>query len=408
MRRILIDDKIKELAASYIERLPSVVGDVEAGLRTLADELKLPSTEILICKLVVGKKAKSKNSARKKMQPDTVEASNAEHQLDYKQKTYKVVHHKGVDYQRVSEYVNEIADYYCALNDLLPSQYEIAISQIAQKLGDVNVEDVWVKKIGEDKRPLYELITDVMGYDKVRSQLMPVYVRKLEIKSCVYCNAQYAMTTLVEDVHEKIKTGRRGRPKEARTIPLMGGYYELDHNKPKSKHPYLCTNFYNLQPCCSSCNKRKSAQDLPFSLYYEDGDPHSAPLRFAISPQDVIEFHTKGKCQGVKPYLCDEANPTRRVVARKDGTLAELFNHIFDIDRIYAEHDDEVEELLWRNRIYTKGIVDAMSSQFQNLRIEGFDFERYILGTYPEKKDAFKRPLTMMKQDVWEQVTEVE
>ena len=52
--------------------------------------------------------------------------------------------------------------------------------------------------------------------------------------------------------------------------------------------------------------------------------------------------------------------------------------------------------------------MDATSNQFRDLGIEGFDFERYILGTYPEKKDAFKRPLTMMKQDVWEQVTEVE
>ena len=39
-----------------------------------------------------------------------------------------------------------------------------------------------------------------------------------------------------------------------------------------------------------------------------------------------------------------------------DGVLEEIgtyetkerFNFIFDIDRIYAEHEDEVEELLWR------------------------------------------------------------
>lgn len=87
---------------------------------------------------------------------------------------------------------------------------------------------------------------------------------------------------------------------------------------------------------------------MPYSLYYEEGDPHPTPLHFAISPQDVIDFHTKGKCRGVKAYLCDEDNPNQPVVAKKDGTLAERFNFIFDIDRIYAEHEDEVEELLWR------------------------------------------------------------
>ena len=118
---------------------------------------------------------------------------------------------------------------------------------------------------------------------------------------------------------------------------------------------------------------------MPYSLYYEDGEPHPSPLHFAISPQDVIAFQTKGKCRGIKAYLCDDEKPGQPVVAKKDGTLAERFNFIFDIDKIYAEHEDEVEELLWRNRIYTKGIVDAANQQFADLDIEGFDFDRYIL-----------------------------
>ena len=404
MRRILIDKRIKELAADYVKEIPLVVGDVEACLRGLANELEQPSTMILVRKAVEGKKAKTKQSGRKKIKPESVEVANAEQSIKDRQESYKFVHYKGDECKRVSEYVETIADRYAEINNLLPSHYNDLIDAMEKILGDITAEDVWVQLKGKDKQPLYELIVETMGYGDVRAKLMPKYVKKLEIKTCVYCNAQFALTTLIEDVHEKIKTGKRGRPKEARVIPLMGGYYELDHNKPKSKYPYLCTNFYNLQPCCSSCNKRKSAQDLPFSIYYEEGDPDPAPLRFAISEQDVIVFHTKGKCKGVKPYLCDEANPTKRVLARKDGTLAEQFNYIFDIDKIYAEHEDEVEELLWRNRIYTQGIVSATNSQFKDLEIEDFDFGRYILGTYPNREDALKRPLTAMKQDIWEQV----
>ncbi|MCQ2216673.1 MAG: hypothetical protein MJZ31_12255 [Bacteroidales bacterium] len=409
MRRILIDDRIKKLAAEYVKKLPLVAGEVKADLKNLADDLKKESTEILICTPVEGKKAKGKSSIRKKMRPDAIEAANAEQSLKDKQEKFKSVHHKGSEYLRVSEYVEKIVEKYDNLNNMLPSKFDECISNINSALKDVAVDDIWVKfKGNKDKRPLYEVIVDVMGYDKVRAGLMPNYVKKLEIRSCVYCNAQYAMTTLIEDVHEKIKTGKRGRPKEARIIPLMGGYYELDHNKPKSKYPFLCTNFYNLQPCCGSCNKRKSAQDLPFSFYYEDGDPHPTPLHFALSPQDVIDFHTKGKCRGIKAFLCDEDKPGQPVVTKKDGTLAERFNYIFGIDKIYAEHEDEIEELLWRNRIYTKGIMEATIKQFEKLKIDGFDFDRYILGTYAKKDEVLKRPLTAMKQDVWEQLIKVE
>ena len=409
MRRILIDDRIKKLVAEYVTELPLVVGEVKADLQNLADDLKKESTEILICIPVKEKRAKGKSCVRKKTRPDAIEAANAEQSLKDKQEKFKVVHHKGSEYFRVSEYVEKIVEKYDNLNNMLPSKYDECFSNINSALKDVAVEDIWGKfKGNKDKQPLYEVIVDVMGYNKVRARLMPNYVKKLEIRSCVYCNAQFTVTTLIEDVHEKIKTGKRGRPKEARIIPLMGGYYELDHNKPKSKYPFLCTNFYNLQPCCGSCNKRKSAQDLPYSMYYEEGDPHPTPLHFALSPQDVIDFHTKGKCRGIKAYLCDEDKPGQPVVAKKDGTLAERFNYIFDIDKIYAEHEDEVEELLWRNRIYTKGIVDATNKQFGELDIEGFDFDRYILGTYAKKDEVLKRPLTAMKQDVWEQLVKVE
>lgn len=407
MRRILIDENIQNLAADYVSNLPHIVGDVKTRLQTLAEDLKLSSTEILVCTPEKNKKTKNNQSIRKKTSPSAIEATNAEQPLKDKQEKYKGVSHKGVDYQSVSEYVEKISELYETLNSMLPSQFGSCSNEIDGFLGGVPVEDIWVSLKGNEKQSLYELIVAVMGYDKVRSDLMPNYIKKLGIRTCVYCNAQFAMTTLIEDVHERIKTGKRGRPKDARIIPLMGGYYELDHNKPKSKYPYFCTNFYNLQPCCSSCNKRKSAQDLPFSLYYEDGDKHHSPLHFAISPIDVIEFHTKGKCKEIKPYLCDENHPGQPVEAKKDGTLAERFNYIFDIDRIYAEHEDEVEELLWRNKIYTKSIVDATNKQFEHLGIDGFDFDRYILGTYAKREECLKRPLTVMKQDVWEQVTKV-
>ena len=48
--------------------------------------------------------------------------------------------------------------------------------------------------------------------------------------------------------------------------------------------------------------------------------------------------------------------------------------------------------------------MNATNKQFAELDIEGFDFERYILGTYAKKDEVWKRPLTAMKQDIWEQL----
>ena len=49
MRRILIDKRIKDLAADYVKDMSRVVGDVEACLRNLAEELKKRTTKIYVC-----------------------------------------------------------------------------------------------------------------------------------------------------------------------------------------------------------------------------------------------------------------------------------------------------------------------------------------------------------------------
>ena len=184
MRRILIDDRIKKLVAEYVTELPLVVGEVKADLQNLADDLKKESTEILICIPVKEKKAKGKSCVRKKTRPDAIEAANAEQSLKDKREEFKGVHHKGSEYLRVSEYVEMIVEKYDNLNNMLPSKYDECFSNINSALKDVAVDDIWIKfKGNKDRRPLYEVIVDVMGYDKVRAGLMPNYVKKLEIRS---------------------------------------------------------------------------------------------------------------------------------------------------------------------------------------------------------------------------------
>ena len=43
---------------------------------------------------------------------------------------------------------------------------------------------------------------------------------------------------------------------------------------------------------------------------------------------------------------------------------------------------------------------DGLKDLFQ----DGFDIERFILGTFADANDVFKRPLTKMKQDIMNQL----
>ena len=134
MRRILIDDRIKKLAAEYVKKLPLVVGDVKADLQILADDLKKKSTEILICTPEEGKKAKGKSSVRKKTLPDAIEAANAVQPLKDKQEKFKGVSHKGSEYLRVSVYVEKIVE----------KTIEVPVEKIVEK---IIVDETRVKEL---------------------------------------------------------------------------------------------------------------------------------------------------------------------------------------------------------------------------------------------------------------------
>lgn len=245
-------------------------------------------------------------------------------------------------------------------------------------------------------------IVKAMDYDGVRDNVFRNYLMSpsIGIKTCVYCNAQYALTTVLkpaitdEIISKKKGRGRRPSPKPAK----LGATYELDHNFPKDKYPYLSTNFYNLQPCCSSCNIHKKDNEIKFSVYcWDSEDP--APLHFVLDSQDIIKFREKNKCDGMKPRLMSKD---------QDQSLANEFNKSFSIDAIYSHHSDEVQELLWRHKIYSPSGIEALQASYSNLFEDGFDAERFIFGTYVSENDSHKRPLTIMKQDIMKQIIEEE
>lgn len=299
----------------------------------------------------------------------------------------------------VERYVKAIYDGYDGLNDLLPSKYE---STIEQKLDEIispaKISEIKVRIKGKEKeRPLFDLIVDAMSYSKVQKEIMPRYMRQMGIKTCVYCNAQFAVTASLQD----IRPAKKGKYTVKETHIVC---YDLDHNKPKSQYPYLCTNFYNLQPSCSSCNRRKNDRPLNFSLYYENEDDNAVPLHFALTHEDLIKFRISNQCQKMKANLCDEGKDMPPTSA-DTKSLAREFNSMLGIQAIYNEHSDIIEEILWKHKIYSSGLMSALKNQLPTLGLADFDIKRFILGGYyTEEKDFLKRPLSVLKEDIWNQL----
>ncbi|MEI9909134.1 MAG: hypothetical protein WDO71_05390 [Bacteroidota bacterium] len=59
------------------------------------------------------------------------------------------------------------------------------------------------KKKGRKSKTFKDKIIDALGYNKLRSDFYPEYFQKIGIKSCVYCNAQLAVSVDSEDSKKK-------------------------------------------------------------------------------------------------------------------------------------------------------------------------------------------------------------
>ena len=370
MRRILITKEIEHLAQIYAEGMmkgENLSNNPIDNLNKLKAQMESASTCFYFKR---GKKSSTSGRIKK--------------------------HYKSSEFPQYAEYIQKIIDKYGIINNLHPRDYDVLINEME---GILAKEDLTVSvKIGKGKwMPFANHIVKSMDYEGVREIVFRHYIRNevVGIKSCVYCNAQFAITSVLEpaitpdDVKRMKGRGRRPNPRPAQ----LGATYDLDHNKPKDKYPYLCTNFYNLQPCCSSCNRHKNDIEIDFNVYYWDSE-EPKPLYFELKPRDLIRFGVYNQCGKMTPILQDKVG----------GKLVKQFNDRFSVNAIYEEYADEVQELLWHYRIYSKSNMDVLMNRLSGLFSDGFDIECFIYGAYIEEKDAHKRPLTIMKQDIIEQL----
>ena len=275
-----------------------------------------------------------------------------------------------IAYNDIRDYINRVIKRYDGLLLMHPRGFNREIQRF-EKIISKNQINWKLEYSGTVHESLAEMIIKALDYDLVRKEIYPNIARTLNIKSCVYCNANYAITD------------EEGR-----------GYYELDHWKPKSKYPYLSTSFYNLQVSCPSCNRRKSSNDEKkfFRLWAEKGQVNRKAFKFFISHENIALYWIKRDPKVINLELKPEKLRNQKMLEDSEKAL--------HISSKYKELNDEAEEVLWKAKAYNRCFYESLIGGLPKLMMSESDRKRFILGTYSNLEDVHKRPLTLMKQDV--------
>lgn len=276
------------------------------------------------------------------------------------------------DWRDYAEYVQNIIDHYSNLLVLPPSKFESYKVSYFNMLSNTQLVSTHWRQ--NSRTPFFEEIVKRMRYDAVRDQEYVKYYNKLAIKTCVYCNAQYAVSVNTSSSVSKC-------------------YFELDHFKPKSKYPFLCTSFFNLQPCCGNCNRIKLNQNAEFSLYTESSSDID-PFHFRLTDSSVVKYMISQDAKYLETRLCSN-----------NTSLLDNHTSIFHTNELYANFNDIVEEIIWKSKTRDDVYISQLIQEFcQLFPYKKADIIRFLYGTYSKESEVHLRPLTKLKQDICKQL----
>jgi len=194
------------------------------------------------------------------------------------------------------------------------------------------------------------------------------YVKMLNVTTCLYCNRNY------------IFNFKKNRQLEATA--------QLDHFFDKRTYPYLAVSLYNLVPCCSTCNQRKSTkkEDIihPFVESFDD------VAKFRLDIKDSRFYHSVDGFD-VKLYT--------------DNTKAQNSIDVFNLDRLYKNHKDIILELIQKDVIYNDSYIDELYKSYEGTLFRNReDLERLISGGFIQDDEINKRPLSKLIKDITQEL----
>ena len=198
----------------------------------------------------------------------------------------------------------------------------------------------------------------IRQYERVRKGILHLVLNSLNLSVCPYCNRQYIFGT---DNNRKVGA-------------------QFDHFYSKSKYPYLALSFYNLIPCCPTCNKAKGEECIEINRYIEG-------------------FENNGKLMVDSPLNCILRNADWEVKFKADDRCKTNIQ-AFALDELYKKHKDYAHEIVLKSVAYQKGYYNDLKISFRNIGITDETIERILWGNYLDNSQLSRRPLSKMTLDI--------
>lgn len=164
---------------------------------------------------------------------------------------------------------------------------------------------------------------------------------------------------------------------------------QLDHFYPRDKFPIFAISLYNLIPACSTCNHIKSIEEIGISPHDHTRD--FSHLRITYMPKSSGWIDNAEEIDLLFDY--DKNDPDfQEDMERNLETMG--------IKSSYCAHKDYVQELLKKKQIYGKEMRSNLLKDFPELFNSDDELIRIIFSNYIDEKDALKRPLAKLTQDM--------
>lgn len=259
---------------------------------------------------------------------------------------------------------NDIIAYYMdnleAIVLSLPQDFELINTEFAE-LYHLNRDQVMVFRTYMDNR--YKGICAKHGY---------WLAKELKINICPYCNRQYTFT---------VDKQKKSRP-------------QFDHFLSKSLYPHLALSFYNLIPCCPTCNYIKSNDAKPLLHPYFEG--FDTNYRFSVNH---FEFMLKKKAT-------IEVSIDASTECIDENFKMKCKNNVdtFAIKELYQEHTDYIEEIVLKAYSYNQEYYNGLIEDFSKMGKSSAEIHRLIFGNYIERTSNDQRPLSKLTSDILEQI----
>lgn len=211
----------------------------------------------------------------------------------------------------------------------------------------------------------------IFNYDWFTDKKKKIYnayslAKKLDVKTCVYCNRNYTNTVITRKEEKLI------RP-------------EFDHFFDKGKNPLLALSFFNLIPSCNICNSRiKHSKEFKLETHihpYLDDKINEIKFTYIYDIKENNDLKIK-----VKAENCER---TKRTI--KD----------FAVEEVYNSHTDILSDLLKTRKAFSDRYLDILSENLlEGINISKEELYRLAFGVEAETKDFVKRPMSKFKNDI--------